>query len=142
LALTAYADASVLVPLFIEDPFEERALRFVELHRPAILLSDFAAAEFASAVARRVRMREIGRDAARMAFSSFDAWARFRGPRLQTTTAEVAAADGFLRRLDLNLRTPDALNIAIAQRHGAALATFDSRMAEAARALGVEVAAA
>jgi predicted nucleic acid-binding protein len=44
-----------------------------------------------------------------------------------------------LRRLDLTLRTPDALNIAIAQRAGAAMATFDARMAEAAQALGLDV---
>lgn len=142
MALSAYADASILVPLFVEDPFAERALQFVELRRPAILVSDFAAAEFASALARRVRMRELSQDAARAAFDTFDAWAGYRGLRPQTTTADVAAAEAFLRRLDLNLRTPDALNIAIAKRHGATLATFDDRMADAAQALGLEVAAA
>jgi predicted nucleic acid-binding protein len=108
--------------------------------RPTILVSDFAGAEFASALARRVRMREIARELAQAAFSAFDAWSQFRGDRLETTTSDVAAAERFLRRLDLNLRTPDALNIAIAQRTGATLATFDGRMADAARALGVEVA--
>ena len=34
----------------------------------------------------------------------------------------------------------DALNIAIAQRIGAALATFDKRMAASARALGTDLA--
>jgi predicted nucleic acid-binding protein len=37
------------------------------------------------------------------------------------------------------LRTPDALNIAISQRVGAALATFDDKMADNARSLGVPV---
>jgi uncharacterized protein len=46
----------------------------------------------------------------------------------------------FLRRLDLNLRAPDALNIAVAQRLGIAIATFDQRMAVAARRLGVPTA--
>jgi predicted nucleic acid-binding protein len=41
------------------------------------------------------------------------------------------------RRLDLPLRTPDALNIAIAQRVGADLVTFDDRMVASARALGI-----
>jgi len=36
-------------------------------------------------------------------------------------------------------RAPDALNIAIAQRCGAALFTFDNRMAMAAKALGLTV---
>jgi uncharacterized protein len=45
-----------------------------------------------------------------------------------------------LRRLDVNLRTPDALHIAIAQRLEATLVTFDWGMAAAARPLGMAVA--
>ena len=140
MALDVYADASVLVALFIPDPFAARARQFVEQARPTILVSDLAGAEFASAIARRVRMREVAPGQAQAAFGAFDAWTPFRGARLETTTTDIAAAERFLRRLDLNLRTPDALNIAIAQRSGAALATFDGRMADAARALGLEVA--
>jgi antitoxin (DNA-binding transcriptional repressor) of toxin-antitoxin stability system len=56
--------------------------------------------------------------------------------------ADVTAATAFLRRLDLNLRTPDALNLPIAQRIGPAIATFDQRMAASAAALGTPVAPA
>jgi predicted nucleic acid-binding protein len=45
-----------------------------------------------------------------------------------------------LRRLDLTPRTPDAINIAIAQRVGANLATFDVKRAAAASVLGADVA--
>jgi len=45
-----------------------------------------------------------------------------------------------LRDLTLGLRAPDAINIAIAQRLGAELATFDKKMATAASKLGVTVA--
>jgi uncharacterized protein len=140
LALSAYADASPLVALFTPDAFSDRADIFVRDQRPVILVSDFAAAEFASALAKRVRTREISTDEAREAFLAFDAWARFRGARLETTSSDVAAAERILRRLELNLRAPDAINIAIADRYGAALATFDIRMADAATALGVELA--
>jgi predicted nucleic acid-binding protein len=54
---------------------------------------------------------------------------------LLITSVDVTAAAGFLRRLDLTLRTQDALHIAIAQRVGAELLTFDRQMANAARAL-------
>jgi predicted nucleic acid-binding protein len=47
-----------------------------------------------------------------------------------------------LRRLDLNIRTADALNIAIAQRVGAALVTFDQKLAASALTLGTPVEAA
>jgi predicted nucleic acid-binding protein len=39
----------------------------------------------------------------------------------------------------LGLRAPDALNIAITQRCGARLLTFDAKMARSARSLGVNV---
>ena len=56
--------------------------------------------------------------------------------RLPPTWRQRAA---FLRRLDLTLRTPDALHIAIAQRLAAELMTFDQKMAASARALGTAV---
>ncbi len=58
------------------------------------------------------------------------------------TNADVKRADAVMRRLDLTLRTPDALHIAIAERIGATMATFDDKMAAAARILGLAVAAA
>jgi predicted nucleic acid-binding protein len=139
--VSLYADTSLLVPLIARDAFNDRAEQFLDEARPALLISDFAAVEFASALALRVRTNEMTAEIARVAFAAFDAWAARFGPRLETTTGDVARAETFVRRLDLNLRAPDALHIAIAQRHGAALATFDARMADAARALGVEIAA-
>jgi len=41
--------------------------------------------------------------------------------------------------LDLTLRAPDAINIAIAQRIEADLLTFDDQLAASARALGTTV---
>jgi predicted nucleic acid-binding protein len=41
--------------------------------------------------------------------------------------------------IDLPLRTPDAMHIAIAQRIGAEHLTFDNKMAAGARALGTNV---
>ena len=75
------------------------------------------------------------------AFSAeeLDAWAARATRREPTRTADVTAAEAFLRRLDLNLRTADALNIAIAQRVGATLVTFDEKMAASARRLGTPI---
>jgi predicted nucleic acid-binding protein len=72
-------------------------------------------------------------------FSAFDMWTARATQREETMTADVRAAGAFLRRLDLSLRTADALNIAIAQRIRAALVTFDQRMAASARVLGIPV---
>jgi len=135
-----YLDASVLVVVLTVEPFTERADRFVRDHPIGLIISDFAAAELASAIARRVRMREVTVDDARSDLSAFDSWAARSVQLIEVTAADVALATAFLRRLDLTLRTPDAIHIAIAQRMNATLVTFDQRMAESARALGMAVA--
>jgi predicted nucleic acid-binding protein len=140
--VSLYLDASLLVALFTNDPFTRRADGFLRSNVPALIVSDFAAAEFASAIARRVRTGEIAGAEARVAFAAFDAWTARACQRAEAGSADIAVAAAFLRQLDLALRTPDALNIAIAQRLGAVLATFDEKMAACARSLGVSVAEA
>lgn len=109
---------------------------------PEIFVSDFAAAEFSAAIARHVRMGKTTPQAAKANFSDFDAWVYLLAEHVETGSADVRTAGAFIRRLDLNLRAPDALHIAIAQRIGATLATFDERMAANAGILGTPVAAA
>jgi predicted nucleic acid-binding protein len=137
--VSVYLDASVLVALFTDDALAVRADAFLRTHSPVLIVSDFAAAEFASAIARHVRMRGIKARDARRAFATFDVWIARAAGRALTTSADVACAAAFFRRLDLPLRTPDALNIAIAQRIGAEVLTFDDKMAASARALGTTV---
>ncbi|HXA21616.1 MAG TPA: type II toxin-antitoxin system VapC family toxin [Acetobacteraceae bacterium] len=138
--MRVYPDASVLVALFTYDRFTARARAYLTTEIPTLVVSDFAAAEFASAVSRRVRTNDLTPDEGRIAFTSFDSWLARSTQHVDTTTQDIAAAAAALRRLDLNLRTPDAINIAVADRLGATLATFDEKMATAARALGVQVA--
>ena len=137
--MKVYLDASVLVALFTKDALALRADTLLRTHEPMVIVGDFAAAEFAPAAARRVRMGEIAEASARGLFATFDAWTARVARRADTTAADVVAAAANLRRLDLTLRTPDALNIAIAHRLDAVLATFDRKMATAARALGTTV---
>jgi predicted nucleic acid-binding protein len=142
LAVSVYADASLLVALLAPDVFNGRARRYLSDHRPTLLISDFAAAEFASVIAKRVRTRDMSPADAALAFSAFDAWSARLGARLELARADMARAEALIRRLDLSLRTPDALNIAMAERHGASLATFDRGMATAATAVGLALAPA
>jgi predicted nucleic acid-binding protein len=137
--VSIYLDASVLLALFTVDPLTHRADAVLRQDQRVLIVSDFAAAEFASAIARRVRMKQIADDDARSVFVTFDAWTARDTSRVQTTSADVAATAAVLRRLDLTLRTADALNLAIAQRIAADLLTFDEKMAESAGALGMNV---
>jgi uncharacterized protein len=135
--VSLYLDASVLVALFVIDPTSARAEAFLVAHPERIAVSDFGAAEFSSAVARRVGIRELSDNEGRLAFANFDDWLARSADREPLRAADIEAADRILLRLIVNLRTPDALHIAIAQRLGATLVTFDRRMADSARALGV-----
>jgi predicted nucleic acid-binding protein len=105
-------------------------------------VSDFAAAEFTSAVARLVGMRILTGAEARAIFDDFEIWRLREADRPGILASDVATAASFIRRLDLTLRTADAINIAMAERIGATLATFDIKMGESARAIGVPVASA
>jgi predicted nucleic acid-binding protein len=136
-----YLDASVIVALLTQDLFTDRAKAFLSRGTPALMVSDYAAAEYASVVARRVRTKALTVADGLAAFSTLDVWTARAARRVDITSADIVTATGFLRRLDLTLRTPDAVNIAIAQRVGATLATFDTQMAANAVTLGLSVAA-
>src|SRR5207244_10529994 len=132
-----YLDASVLVSLFTVDKFTNRARSFLRSQLPPLAVSDFASAEFASAVARQVRMQHATQTLARTAFSDLDSWVNTFAQRINTISADIAKAEGYLRRLDLPLRTGEALNIAIALRIGATLATFDDTLRASARVVAL-----
>jgi predicted nucleic acid-binding protein len=86
-------------------------------------------------------MNKISAVDARAIFAGFDVWrARFTDEE-DAVSSDIQAATAFIRRLDLNLRAPDAINLAIALRPGASLVTFDRRMAENANVLGIPVVA-
>lgn len=114
--MSLYLDASVLVALFVIDPMTTRATAFLLGHPEVVVVSDFGAAEFSSAIARRVRMRDLSRPKAQLAFLHFDTWITRAARRVEIIATDVGAADRILRKLDVNLRTPDALHIAMARR--------------------------
>lgn len=136
--MSVYLDTSVIVSFFANDGFREPAERaFASLTAPAFV-SDLTALEVSSAFSQLVRMQKILLADAHAAIADFDTWrATQHGPVI--VSADFMAAQTFLRRFDLNLRGPDALHIAAAQRIAAPLLTFDEAMAGCARRLGVSV---
>ena len=137
--MSAYLDANVIVPLFAVDTLTSRAetaLRFVQ---DDLIMSDFSTAEFSSVIARRVRTRALRTEEARAAFSNFDTWSARRVTLVRLESFDILDATALMRRLDLPIRTPDALHIAMVQRIGCRLLTFDRSMAGVARTLGIEL---
>jgi predicted nucleic acid-binding protein len=133
-------DASVIVSLFIADSQSARADVYIERDQPAPVISDFAAAEFVSAISLRVRSARLRIETARLALDKFDSWRASNATSCRLEHTDLLNADQWLRRLELPLRAPDALHIAIAQRLGFELATFDQQMSASALALGIGVA--
>jgi len=136
-SLIIYLDSSIVVPLFLPDEFNARAEAFLLAGPTGLVISDFVRAEFASVVGIRARTKEMSVTAARAALSNLDLWEGRKTARAETNAADIRAAEEMLRRLNMTLRAPDAINLAIARRLGAELATFDERMANCAKVLGV-----
>jgi len=137
--LRIYLDASVLIAVLAEEPASAAVRRFLRDHREDRLISDFAAAEVASAIARLLRMRlqTVEEGFARLA--DFDAWRAAASSAADMHAADARLAYAYVRRFDLALRAPDALHLAIARRLDATLVTLDQRLATAARELGIAV---
>lgn len=140
--MSIYLDASVIAGLFVErDALADRARSIAFDDDAVLIVSDFAAAEFASVIARLSRMNQITEADARKVFDTFDTWREQLIASEAVVPADISTATAIIRRLDLNIRAPDAINLAIALRLDASIATFDRRLAQNANALGVTVAA-
>jgi predicted nucleic acid-binding protein len=137
--VSVYFDTNVLVALFSDDALSGRADRIVGALGATVIVSDFAAAEFSAVIAIRTRSRDLSSSEAHTAFSNFDAWCARDTQRLEIESKDVQTATMFIRRLDLAIRTPDAVHMALALRAQAELLTFDKTMAAAARVLGLRV---
>jgi hypothetical protein len=142
-SVSFYLDTSAIVDFVLPGVFSQRVDAFLAANSDGLTISDFAAAEFAAVIARRVRTGEIQTDdEARAALADFDAWSGRATLRIEAAPVDIGQADAYIRRLDLSLRAPDAIHLAIVRRLGASLVTFDRAMTTAARTLGLAIAEA
>jgi len=135
--LSAYLDASVILPTLIEEPGSAIVDRFLGEIDQQVVVSELAAAEVAAALSRLVRtgLLEIGD--ARDRLADFDAWRAAATQDFDIQPSDVRLANVFVRRFDLMLRAPDALHAAACRRQDHLLVTMDRRLAAAALELGV-----
>ncbi len=112
---------------------------FADAVTGSIYISHLAAGELASAVSRRVRMGELTAESARGRLALFDEWIASDTIALPLDNADIRRAAILIRRFDLKLLMPDAIHLALCERHELRLVTLDQRLAEAARDLEIEV---
>ncbi|WP_369059799.1 type II toxin-antitoxin system VapC family toxin [Caulobacter sp. 73W] len=135
--MSIYLDASVILPALIEEPGSAVVDRFLSELDDEFIISEFAAAEVASALSRLVRTELLVLEDASRRLADFDAWRAAAARDLDFQAADVRLANVFVRRFDLMLRAPDALHAAMCRREDHLLVTMDKRLAAAARELGV-----
>src|SRR5439155_19856124 len=131
-------DASFLVPTLVEESVSAAVKAYLAT-RPDRLISDFGAAEVASALSRLVRtgLLTAAEGAARLA--DFDAWRAATSSPADVHAADLRLAYAYVRRFDLALRAPDAMHLAIAQRLNATLVTLDCRLERVDWQVGIAV---
>jgi predicted nucleic acid-binding protein len=110
--------------------------------RDDILVSDLAVTEITSALARSLRQKSLTREAARRLQRAILGRLDEGGyHRVELTRDVHRRAEHFLLSLPATpLRAADALHLALAtSARAASLASFDARLAAAARAVGLAV---
>jgi uncharacterized protein len=137
--VSAYLDTSVLLPTLIAEPSTQAVYDCLGAVNRELLVSDFAAAEVASALSHLVRMELLAGADAFARLEDFDAWRATMSLPVDIGAADARLAYIYARRFELRLRAPDALHLAIARRLDATLVTLDRRLASAARELGIVV---
>ena len=137
--MSAYLDTSILLPTLIAEPMTDAVYGYLGADRRELLISDFAAAEVASALSRLARMALLTEADASARLADFDAWRAAMSLQVDIGATDARLAYIYVRRFDLGLRAPDALHLAIARRLDATLVTLDQRLETAARELGVAV---
>ena len=134
-----YLDTSILVPYYSPEPLSLAAQRAVrEDARPTV--SDLVEVELFSALARKVRAREMpSPDAARIGQQFLDHLQAGLYTRLAVQRRHYETAREWLARFTLPLRAADALHLALADAEGLRLATADQDLSRSARSLGLPV---
>lgn len=133
-----YLDTSVLVAMLVREAGTEAAKTCLSTASgQPLLISRWTVTELSSALALKLRMAAIGAEEQTAALAMFR---RLCATLLRTIDVEARDYESAARLCDqaaLPVRAGDALHLAICQRTGAHLATFDTGMAAAAARHGL-----
>ena len=137
--MSLYLDASVLMPTVVVEHTTIAVGEYLVTSGDDLIVSDFAAAEVASAISRLIRMGGLTAAEAIDRLADFDDWRAGATENTEISASDCRLANTYVRRFDLQLRAPDALHAAICRRLEFQLVTLDRRLAAAARELGIDV---
>lgn len=120
-----YFDTSVIMSLYVEDVFTEKAEAFYTQHASQATVSVWVDLEFKSALAFLVRTERLALEGAHLALETYrEDRSRSVYNRVELTSEHFVAGATALR-LEGALRAGDALHLGVAQVAGLPLVTSD-----------------
>jgi uncharacterized protein len=133
-----YLDTSILVSALTKEP-RTGAVRAWLAQQPSgqLTISDWVITEFSSALSIKVRTGAIDPAQHGAILGQFTQWAVNSFGRLPVEAISFHTAVRFCDQSQLNLRSGDALHLAICAEHGATICTLDQVLGQAAPVLGV-----
>ncbi|MBZ9934991.1 type II toxin-antitoxin system VapC family toxin [Mesorhizobium sp. BR1-1-16] len=136
-----YFDTSFLVPLVLPEETSGDIVSFmVAFGEQAAATSHWTRVEFASLVARQVRMQRIDANAAARTTAGFEALIEGRFTVILPGQDDFDLARRYLAQSETGLRGGDALHLAIAaNRNAERIFTLDKGFARAGTMLGLPV---
>ncbi len=134
-----YFDTSFLAPLILEEAASaETEAFFAKLPVGELYVSHWTRVEFASLIAREVRMGSISEFDALLAIAQFDQLVTESFQIVVPGVADYELAKEYIQNFATKLRAGDALHLAIAHNNGAKLFyTLDAGLLHAARLMRV-----
>ena len=136
-----YFDASFLAPLILPEATSDRIAAFVRrLPAEAFTVSHWTRVEFSSLIAREVRIGGLDVQAAARADARFEAMVDESFAVLLPNADDFGLTKRYLGKFETRLRAGDALHLAVANNHRAAVIySLDKTLLRAGKMLGLPV---
>jgi predicted nucleic acid-binding protein len=135
----AYIDTSILVAYYCPEILSDQVETILRnTSNPAI--SHLTEVEFASALAKKIREKNLANADSMKIFSLFQSHIHHKHySQLLIEPKHYSTARDWISQFNTPLRTLDALHLSIAVTNNKSIITADQQLAESAEILGIEV---